>query len=335
MTQLSDTSKKAHPVLHKPDGWVVLDKPLGISSAKAVAMVRKAFGVKKAGHAGTLDPLASGVLPIALGEATKTVSYVMSAEKSYAFSVSWGNETTTDDAEGSPTRQTDIIPNEAQIKDALPQFIGVIDQVPPAYSAVKIGGKRAYALARAKDKRAANAQISEDGISEDTAPQNKADDITLTARPIRIDSFVLTGHEKTQTGVISHFQVACGKGAYIRALARDLGRVLGSACYVTALRRLSVGRFSVDDAISLDFLAEMRQGAAALSALTPIMAVLDDIPAIVMSNAQAQQLRFGQQVMLDAALPAAEIYLAVLDDTPVALVRQEAGLIKPVRVLNC
>ena len=335
MTQLSDTSKKAHPVLHKPDGWVVLDKPLGISSAKAVAMVRKAFGVKKAGHAGTLDPLASGVLPIALGEATKTVSYVMSAEKSYAFSVSWGNETTTDDAEGSPTRQTDIIPNEAQIKDALPKFIGVIDQVPPAYSAVKIGGKRAYALARAKDKRAANAQISEDGISEDTAPQNKADDITLTARPIRIDSFVLTGHEKTQTGVISHFQVACGKGAYIRALARDLGRVLGSACYVTALRRLSVGRFSVDDAISLDFLAEMRQGAAALSALTPIMAVLDDIPAIVMSNAQAQQLRFGQQVMLDAALPAAEIYLAVLDDTPVALVRQEAGLIKPVRVLNC
>ena len=345
MTQLSDTAKKAHPVLHKPDGWVVLDKPLGVSSAKAVAMVRKAFGVKKAGHAGTLDPLASGVLPIALGEATKTVSYVMSAEKSYAFSVSWGNETTTDDAEGSPTRQTDIIPNEAQIKDALPKFIGVIDQVPPAYSAVKIGGKRAYALARAKDKRVANAQIPEDGISkdgiskdgtsEDTAPQSKVDDITLTARPIRIDSFVLTGHEQTQTGVISHFQVACGKGAYIRALARDLGRVLGSACYVTALRRLSVGRFSVDDAISLDFLAEMRQGAAALSALTPIMAVLDDIPAIVMSNAQAQQLRFGQQVMLDAALPAAEIYLAVLDDTPVALVRQEAGLIKPVRVLNC
>ena len=333
MTQNADTPNQQNPVLTKPDGWVVLDKPLGVSSAKAVAIVRKAFGVKKAGHAGTLDPLASGVLPSALGEATKTVSYVMSAEKSYAFSVFWGHETTTDDAEGSPTKRSDIIPGEAQIRAALPQFIGLIDQVPPAYSAVKIGGKRAYALARAKDKGAKDK--SPDHGTSDTSSTGTSGDIALSARPIRIDSFVLTGHEKTQEGTVSHFEVACGKGAYIRALARDLGRALGSACYVTALRRLSVGRFSVENAISLDFLAEMRQGAAALSALVPIMAVLDDIPAIVMSNAQAQQLRFGQHVSLDAPLPPSEVYLAVSDNIPVALVRQDAGLIKPVRVLNC
>ena len=227
--------KRGQPI----HGWVNLDKPKGISSAKAVAIVRRVFDAAKAGHGGTLDPLASGVLPIALGEATKTVSFAMGQQKSYEFELAWGSETSTDDGEGSVTRQSDHRPDEAAIDAALVRYQGHIQQVPPIYSAIKVDGKRAYDLARKS--------------GDDEAA------ITLESRQIYIESFRRIASDQNH----ARFYVACGKGAYIRALARDLGRDLGTAAHVTALRRLSVGQFHADHAISLDFLEKLPHSAAA------------------------------------------------------------------------
>ncbi|MCH1377019.1 MAG: tRNA pseudouridine(55) synthase TruB, partial [Alphaproteobacteria bacterium] len=239
--------KRGQPI----HGWVNLDKPKGISSAKAVAIVRRVFDAAKAGHGGTLDPLASGILPIALGEATKTVSFAMGQQKSYEFELAWGSETSTDDGEGSVTRQSDHRPDAAAIDAALVHYQGHIQQVPPVYSAIKVDGKRAYDLARkAGDDEAA---------------------ITLESRQIYIESFRRIASDQNH----ARFYVACGKGAYIRALARDLGRDLGTAAHVTALRRLSVGQFHADHAISLDFLEKLPHSAAALEHLHPVVSALD------------------------------------------------------------
>ncbi len=305
-------------------GWIILDKPVGISSAKAVTQVRRAFGGIKTGHAGTLDPLASGVLPIALGEATKTISYVMTAQKSYEFSVLWGAETQTDDAEGEITHRSDIRPAEGDIQAALPTFRGIIQQVPPDYSAVKIAGKRAYALAREADRKK-----TKEGVS-----------ISLRPRDIKIESFELLSCDSNS----ARFQVTCGKGAYIRSLARDLGRFLGSAAYVTALRRLSVGKFNVSDAISLDLLEKLGHISLARSYVTSITTVLDDMPAIALNEMQARKLRLGQAVLLtgdQTNLIAQygkrvenERVIAVCDTQPVALVKFDGMQISPTRVLN-
>ena len=245
-TDLSDNLRN-----EGPHGWVCIHKPTGITSAGVVAVVKRCFKGVKTGHAGTLDPLASGVLPIALGEATKTISYVMTAEKSYRFSVKWGAETQTDDTEGRITLTSDYIPPASAIAEILPQFTGLIDQIPPDYSAVKIQGKRAYALARSRDK--AGRDIPKTETPAEVAP-------LLAAREIRIDSLELLSAEAEE----AHFEVHCGKGAYIRSLARDLGRALCSAAHVTALERRSVGKFHIDNAISLDFLQEIGQGARAV-----------------------------------------------------------------------
>ena len=305
-------------------GWIILDKPVGISSARVVAQVRRVFGGIKTGHAGTLDPLASGVLPIAVGEATKTISYVMTAQKSYEFSLLWGAETQTDDAEGEITHTSDIRPAEAEIQAALPTFRGVIKQVPPNYSAVKIGGKRAYALAREADR-----EKTKGGVSTSLRP-----------RDIEIESFELLSCDSAS----AKFHVICGKGAYIRSLARDLGRFLGSAAYVTALRRLSVGKFHVADAISLDLLEKVGHYSTANSYITSIMTVLDDIPAVALNEMQARKLRLGQVVLLtgdQANLTALsgkrdenETAIAVCDAQPVALVKLDGMQISPIRVLN-
>ena len=299
-------------------GWVNLDKPRGISSAKALAIVRRGFDAAKAGHGGTLDPLASGVLPIALGEATKTVSYTMDKSKSYQFSLAWGAETSTGDTEGEVIRQSSIRPSDADIDRALEQFHGVIDQVPPDYSAIKIDGARAYDLAR----RVADGQPMP----------------ALKTREVRIDQFRRL--ESNQAG--AEFFVGCGKGAYIRALSRDLARALGTAAHVTSLRRLSVGQFHVDHAISLDFFEKLTHSAPAFEHLHPDLSALDDIPALPISGLEAKKLRHGQKLLALSAsakqrfamLMTGGTAIAIEDQTPVALVMLKAGAICPVRVLN-
>ena len=292
-------------------GWLVLDKPVGISSAAAVGIVRRKFGGLKAGHGGTLDPLASGILPIALGEATKTTAFAMGADKSYEFDVQWGVQTATDDAEGEVIATSDEIPEACQIEAVLAEFTGTILQKPPAYSAIKVAGKRAYALARGGKEM------------PDLAP-----------REIRIDALKLISSD----GAKARFHVDCGKGAYIRSLARDLGLRLGSVAHVTHLRRIKVGQFSLKNAISLDFFEKISDSAAASHYVMPVLAALDDIPALLLSPEEAQKLRHGQmleaRLLDDQAVAQAPVYKGVCDGRLIALMaRHEAGL-KPMRVFN-
>tara|TARA_B100000989_G_scaffold143871_1_gene107197 strand:+ start:1302 stop:2234 length:933 start_codon:yes stop_codon:yes gene_type:complete len=299
-------------------GWVNLDKPSGVSSAKAVAIVRRVFDAAKAGHGGTLDPLASGVLPIALGEATKTVSHIMGKNKSYEFSLAWGDETSTDDTEGELTRQSDIRPSDDDIDRALAQFQGVIEQVPPNFSAIKIAGARAYDLAR---------QV---GAGQPLP--------ALKPRKVRINQFWRLDSDRAGAS----FFVGCGKGAYIRALARDLGRALGSAAHVTSLRRMSVGQFHANHSISLDFLEKLTHSATAFEHLHPVLSALDDIPALPISRAEATKLRHGQKLPALSAsaqqrfaiLTTGSAAIAIEGQTPVALVMLKSRAICPVRVLN-
>lgn len=309
-----------------PHGWIVLNKPVGLSSAKAVGVIRRFFGGEKTGHAGTLDPLACGVLPIAIGEATKTISYVVTAEKSYQFTLRWGAETQTDDSEGEITRTSDHCPSVDEIKAILPQFEGLIEQIPPVFSAVKVKGRRAYALARDR-----------------TNPSDKLTDIVLTPREVMINKFEITDHAGQQTT----FTVQCGKGTYIRALARDIGRALGSAAHVVFLERRAVGRFKIENAIDLDFFKKAVYDARSCDYVIPVMTVLDDIPALAITEQEAQKLRFGQTFNLDD--DRSQTFLAVAADSdqiahvigvaafgkqPIALVRLEKQIVSPVRILN-
>ena len=297
-----------HPEEKATHGWLVLDKPIGISSAAAVGIVKRIFGGIKAGHGGTLDPLASGILPIALGEATKTTAYAMGAEKSYEFVAKWGEQTSTDDAEGDVIATSDNRPTSAQIEALLPSFTGEIDQTPPAYSAVKIGGKRAYAIARHSDEM----------------PE-------IQSRKIIIKSITLIDHNEQE----SRFEVHCGKGAYIRSLARDLGISLGTVAHVTELRRLSVGQFSTKNAISLDFLKELGHSAAASPYVIPVVAALDDIPALTITTAEAQKLRYGQLLQPKPDMAPDTVYKALVDGELVALIEVREDGLKPMRVFNC
>ncbi|MGB2533723.1 MAG: tRNA pseudouridine(55) synthase TruB [Candidatus Puniceispirillum sp.] len=316
MTRKAKSRKNGQPV----HGWVNLDKPVGVSSAKAVAIVRRVFNAAKAGHGGTLDPLASGVLPIALGEATKTVAFAMGSHKSYEFTLAWGVETSTDDAEGTVTQTSEKRPSEAEVMAILPQFTGHIEQVPPAYSAIKVDGQRAYKLARKAD-------------TGDDVPAVK-----LAPRPIFIETCRLLSHNESE----ARFFVGCGKGAYIRSLARDIGRAVGSAAHVTSLRRVSVGRFHADQAISLDFLENLEHSAPAFEHLHPVVSALDDIPALPISGDEASLLRHGQTLgalsqsaqLRFADLAGGQTGIAMHGDLPVALVAIKAGAVCPVRVLN-
>ncbi len=308
----------------KVDGWLILDKPLEITSTQAVNVVRRLFDAQKAGHGGTLDPLATGILPIALGEATKTVPYVMDGTKTYRFTLKFGEARSTDDAEGEIIARSDMRPNDAEIEAALPAFIGEISQVPPQFSAIKVAGERAYDLAR-------------EGERVDLAP-----------RRIRIDVFRLVARPSRDEAV---FEVTSGKGAYMRSLARDLAQHLGSVGHVSALRRLSVGGFTEKQAISLDALRDLisldAQGAlghipAAFKHLLPIETALDDIPALALSATEAIRLRSGQPVGLIHRqdrdrfrdfVPGCMV-CAMSEGKIVALTRYEAGELVPVRVIN-
>ena len=257
---------------HDVHGWVVLDKPQGMTSTHAVGAVKRLFKAKRAGHAGTLDPLASGCLPIALGEATKTVPFVMDSRKIYRFTVRWGQERDTDDADGRTTATSDQRPTSTAIESLFPCFTGTIAQVPPCYSAVKIEGERAYDLAR-------------DGAS-----------VTLQARPVDIHRLELVNVPDPDH---SEFTAECGKGTYVRALARDMGRALGCYGHIEALRRESVGPFAENELISLEQLTSMCHRAAAgevdlAEALLPVETALDDIPALVYVTVSGQLVALSE-----------------------------------------
>jgi len=295
-------------------GWVVLDKPVGMTSTHAVAVIKHLFAAKRAGHAGTLDPLASGSLPIALGEATKTVPFVVDSRKTYVFTVRWGEERDTDDAEGRVIERSDIRPDAAAIRAALPGFTGTIEQVPPRYSAIKIAGERAYDLAR------------------------EGEIVEIAPRPVTIHRLELIEVPDPDHAVLA---AECGKGTYVRALARDLGRLLGTFGYVAALRRSRVGPFGERDMISLERLETLCHRAAAgegnfADTLLPIETALDDIPALAVSPADAARLNRGQAVLLrgrDAAVFRGLVQVAASGQL-VALAEVDRGEIIPKRVFN-
>ena len=286
-------------------GWFILDKPLGMTSTKAVGKVRRAFDAAKAGHAGTLDPLASGILPIAMGEATKVVAMAMDGAKAYRFTIRWGEERDTDDAEGAVIAESGERPTAAEIEAALPQFTGEIEQVPPAYSAIKVNGARAYDLARGGE-----------------TPE-------LAARLIRIDELHLLECPDADHAVL---EMICGKGAYVRGVARDLGRVLGCRGHVSELRRTRVGDFDENMAISLDKLEDMGHKEALDDLLLPVEAALADIPALPVTGPEAERLRFGQAIRVPHSVEGT-VY-ATTDGRPVALAEIHAGEVRPVRVFN-
>lgn len=306
------TRKRRGEAVH---GWVAVDKPLGMSSTHVVTLVRRAFNAQKAGHGGTLDPLATGILPVALGEATKTVPYVMDGRKIYRFTVCFGEERSTDDKEGEVTETHPHRPTREEILAALPQFLGEIQQVPPKYSAVKVDGQRAYDLAR-------------DG-----------EDVDLKARTILIESFDL---EEIPDADHAVFRVRTGKGAYVRSLARDLSRALGTVGHVATLRRLACGPFDEASAISLDKLDAVRHSAAPAEFLLPVVTALDDIPALALTEAESRRLSNGLTVAY--APVAARMALSELADGTtvramdgerlVAIARLHGPEIRSVRVMN-
>lgn len=290
-------------------GWVVLDKPYGMTSTQAVGAMKRIFGTPKAGHAGTLDPLASGMLPIALGEATKTVPYVMDGDKLYRFTVRWGAETATDDAEGEVVRASDHRPTAEDIDGVLDEFEGEIMQTPPAFSAIKVDGERAYDLARAGET------------------------VELEARPVNVHRLDLIDCPDADTAI---FEAECGKGTYVRAIARDMGRRLGTAGHVIELRRLIVGPFAEEDMITLDALqAALEADGDAMSLLTPIEAALADLPQLDVTSDQAVRLRNGNPVLLRGRdAPVEEEAVGVFDrGRLMAIAKVEHGELKPVRLI--
>ncbi len=293
-------------------GWIALDKAVGETSTDAVAALKRLFRAKKAGHAGTLDPLASGILPIAFGEATKTVPFVMDGEKAYRFTVRWGIETDTDDAEGTPTSRSDKRPSRDAILAALPSFTGVIAQVPPKFSALKIGGERAYDLAR----------------------QGEA--VELAAREVEIRRLDLVDFPDADQTI---FEAECGKGTYVRAIARDLGRMLGCFGHVTALRRIRVGPFSEENSVGLKSLVALRDEAGEdglAGALMPVETGLAALPALAVSAADAQRLALGQAVIVrgrDAPIFEGPVAVSA-QGALIALGEIERGSLKPKRIFH-
>jgi tRNA pseudouridine55 synthase len=295
-------------------GWVVLDKPVGMTSTHAVAVVKRLFAARRAGHAGTLDPLASGCLPIALGDATKTVPFVMDGRKAYRFTVRWGEERDTDDAEGRVVRTSDLRPSPDAVAALLPRYVGAIEQVPPRFSAIKIEGERAYDIAR-------------DGET-----------VELKPRTVIIARLALVGARDPDR---AEFEAECGKGTYIRSLARDLGRALGCFGHVSALRRSAVGPFAEADMISLERLEALCHRAAAgeasfADALLPVATALDDIPALAVSRADAARLQRGQAVLMrgrDAPIVRGTVYCTASGNL-IALAELDRGEIVPKRVFN-
>ena len=296
-------------------GWVCLDKPLELTSTSAVARVRRLFDAQKAGHAGTLDPLATGVLPIALGEATKTVAFMMDADKAYRFTVRWGETTATLDREGEVTARSEVRPSPAQVEAALPAFVGHVVQVPPAFSAIRVDGERAYDLARAGET------------------------VELKGRSVRIDALTLIGAPDADH---VELEMRCGKGTYVRAVARDLAAALGAEAHVSALRRTQVGPFDEARAVTVEKLEQLLYEARGSEALLPVETALDGIPAHALSGEDAFRLKQGRPVVLlprhAEALSASpredRIVAAFSGGVLQALCEFWAGRLNPVRVFH-
>jgi tRNA pseudouridine55 synthase len=305
-------NKKGRPI----SGWLILDKPYDFGSTEAVSKAKWLFQAQKAGHAGTLDPLATGVLPIAFGEATKTVPYIMDAQKRYRFTAKWGASTNTDDAEGKVIATSDIRPDREEIEAILDRFIGEIEQIPPQFSAIKVGGERAYDIAR-------------DG-----------EEVKLSPRVISIHDLVVVDTPNADETV---FEAVTGKGAYVRALVRDMARDLGTQGHVSELRRLCVGPFNVEDGVTIEQLEALTLLEDRDATLTPITTALAVIPQATIDGPQADKLRRGQAAII--APPVAKgvrgervgtipVVLAVMHDEPVAICELDGLKLKPARVFN-
>jgi tRNA pseudouridine55 synthase len=344
---MADTSDSTAPNGLLPHGWIVVDKPYGMNSTRVVSLLKRFLPRKyKIGHAGTLDPLATGILPLAIGEATKTIAFAMDAIKTYEFTITWGQSRDTEDAEGAITATSDVRPSADDIRSVLPRFIGTIEQMPPIYSALKVDGKRAYDLARA------------------------GEEVVLKARPVFIESLTLTHYESESAS----FEVVCGKGTYVRSLARDIAQAVGAKGYVSILRRTRVGPFVLDQskhdlleraeakkkekttknpAASIGqsaakcnqneiLLAQSSKGVyideAFVNSLQPLDMVLDDIPVISIDAQQAHALSHGQRIdSLASGLTldlTENLYRAYWGSYCVALVRPDEGRIRPVRVFT-
>lgn len=306
-------NKKGIPI----SGWLNLDKPMGMTSTQAIGRVRRILNAQKLGHAGTLDPLATGVLPIALGEATKTIPFAQDADKVYSFTVKWGEARNTDDCEGEVTETSDKRPSEADIRALMPKFTGNIEQIPPQFSAIKIDGERAYDLAREGQK------------------------LDIQPRQVTVYGFKIV----KQTPDEAEFELNCSKGTYVRAIARDMGRLLGCFGHVSALRRLAVGNFTENDAIPLDEFEKIMQSATPDQVLMPVETVLDDIPALAMTGSEISRIRQGQTLKflsrqdVDRLSVAGidemtELVLAIGDNKPLALLEKQGIELHPVKVFN-
>ncbi len=307
-------TKPAMSANPEPNGWLVIDKPQGLTSARVVERVHRATGAK-AGHAGTLDPLATGVLPVALGEATKTIAYAVNGPKRYRFRIRWGIARSTEDCEGEIVAESRERPSRPEIEKILPHFIGIIAQKPPAYSALKIAGRRSYALARAGLRPCPMAR------------QVEIFDLRLIA---------------TAAPEIADLEATVGKGTYIRALARDIAEAVGTLGHIAALRRLSVGQFTEEHAVSLESALGEQYVCPSYRSLLPVEAALTKMPAVVLARGEAARLRCGQRVALNdtaklsgANPPVAGTVVAAWDDRSlVALVMVEGGNLRPLRVMN-
>jgi len=297
--------KKGNPV----NGWVCVDKPVGVTSTQVVGKVRYAFDAQKAGHAGTLDPLASGILAVALGEATKTIPYAVDTRKTYRFTVRWGEQTSTDDAESEAIATSDMRPDAAAIEAVLPEFTGEIMQLPPRFSAIKLAGERAYDLAR------------------------NGEEFELSPRPVKVNSLKLLEVKDADNAI---FELICGKGTYVRSLARDLGLRLGTVAHARDIRRLQVGPFNESNAISLDKLEQLVHNPSLSAHLLPVETPLDDIPAMAITGSDATRLKRGQPILARNGQlhPSDALICARIHGKAVALGFVEAGEFRPVRIFN-
>ncbi len=305
--------------LKKISGWIILDKQSGMTSRQIVSKISKTLKINKIGHGGTLDPLATGVLPIAVGEATKLISFIQNKNKKYSFTIKWGETTDTDDVEGKVLDKSDVRPNEKEIKKALISFRGKINQRPPIYSAIKINGKRSYNLAR------------------------KNIDIEHNLRQIEVHELNL---KKIVNSDLAEFEVICGKGTYVRSLARDIAEKLKTKGHVTKLRRHFVGNFDEKDTIFIDFFEEIIHSPSILNKIKPIEKVLDDIPALLLTETEATKLRQGQKIKLNLLKFYNDFILkypnyqkfervyTLKDNKLVALIEINDGLVKPKRIIN-
>ena len=303
----------------KINGWIIIDKQVGISSRTAVTKISRILKIKKVGHGGTLDPLASGVLPIAVGEATKVISFMQDKKKRYSFTIKWGETTETDDLEGAILERSEVRPDIKQINSVIPSFIGQILQKPPIYSAIKVNGQRSYKLAR------------------------KNIEVNHEFRKVEIYDLIL---KKIINLDKAEFEVKCGKGTYVRSIAKDLAEKLNTKGHVIKLRRLSVGNFEEKDTILIDFTKEIIHSPMIFNKILPIETVLDDIPALVLNKTEARQIKQGQKLELNS-LESIDHFLktnpnynkfekiyAIENNDPIALIKIYEGIVKPTRIIN-